>query len=215
PGNAAACGEQPEDLGLSVARHPTYDELWHERCAFEVLDRIRVPLYSSRVWEKMQLHTRGNIEGFRRAQGPRKLRMSGAPNAWAAAAEFASTEFHERVMLPFYDHYLKGRPTDYLQRPPVEYVVRGANVTRSAETWPPANVRFRTWYLASGPSGSVTSLNDGGLATATGDGATSYDYPDPGWVSGVVRFRPAGPAGGVDPARRVGSFHPPPPPHPG
>ena len=37
-------------------------------------------------------------------------------------------------MLPFYDHYLKGKSTDYLARPNVEYAVRGANVMRSAET---------------------------------------------------------------------------------
>jgi len=52
----------------------------------------------------------------------------------------------------------------------------------------------------------VTSLNDGGLSPAPGEGATSYDYPNPGWVSGVVGFGPAGPAGGFDPARRVLTF---------
>ena len=31
-------------------------------------------------------------------------------------------------MLPFYDHYLKGKSTDYLARPNVEYAVRGSNV---------------------------------------------------------------------------------------
>jgi len=206
PANGAASREQPEDLAIWVARHPTYDDFWRERCAFEVLDRIKVPLYSSGVWAKMQLHTRGNIEGFRRAQGPKKLRMSGVPNAWAAAAEFASVEFHQRVMLPFYDHYLKGRQTDYIDRPPVEYALRGANTMRSAETWPPPNTNYRTWYLQAGPTGSVTSLNDGGLGPAPGDGAISYDYPNPGWVSGVVGFGPAGPPGGFDPARRVLTF---------
>ncbi|SRR6266852_884354 len=77
---------------------------------------------------------------------------------------------------------------------------------RSADGWLPATVRYRTWYLQPGPSGSVTSLNDGGLSPAPGEGATSYDYPNPGWVSGVVGFGPAGPAGGFDPARRVLTF---------
>jgi predicted acyl esterase len=208
PANGAAPREQPEDLAMWVAAHPNYDEFWRERCAWEVLDRIKVPLYSSGVWAKMQLHTRGNIDGFRKARGPKKLRMSGAANAWAAAAEFASVEFHQRIMLPFYDHYLKGKATDYLSRPAVEYAVRGSQLVRNADTWPPPNVRYRTWYLGAGPTGSVTSFNDGALATSSpqGQGSTSYDYPNPGWVAGVVGFGPSGPAGGFDPVRRVLTF---------
>jgi putative CocE/NonD family hydrolase len=156
----------------------------------------------------MQLHTRGNIDGYLRASGPKKLRMSGVPNAWAAAAEFSSVEFHQRVMLPFYDHYLKGKSTDYLARPNVEYAVRGANVMRGAETWPPPGIKYTRWFLNAAPSGSVTSLNDGGLAPQAVSGApsTSYKYPNPGWVAGVVGFGPTGPAGGFDPVRRVLTF---------
>src|SRR5204863_451371 len=56
-------------------------------------------------------------------------------------------------------------------------------------------------------SGSVTSLNDGSLSAGKSSGAesTSYAYPNPGWVSGVVGFGPAGPPN-WDPARRVLTF---------
>ena len=199
--------DQATDLTAMVAAHPMYDDFWRERSAWEVLDRIKVPLYSSGVWAKMQLHTRGNIDGYLRARGPKKLRMSGVPNAWAAAVEFASVDFHKRVLLPFYDHYLKGASTDYLARPNVEYAVRGSNAMRSSDTWPPANVRYVACYLTQLPSQSVTSLNDGGLSRAPGaSGATSYSYPIPGWVAGVVGFGPSGPAGGFDPVRRVLTF---------
>ena len=202
--------EQTADFSQMIAAHPTYDAFWRERCAWEVLDGIKIPLYSSGVWSKMQLHTRGNIDAFARAQGPRKLRMSGAPNAWAAAAEFASPAFHERVLLPFYDHYLKGLDTDYVKRPQVEWAVRGAPPTlmRSAATWPPPGVSYRAWRLSPANSGSVTSLNDGGLVSGEASGAdkTTYSYPDPSWVNGTVGFGPAGPAGGFDPARRVLTF---------
>jgi predicted acyl esterase len=199
--------DQDTDLTAMIAAHPMYDDFWRERSAWEVLDRIKVPLYSSGVWAKMQLHTRGNIDGYLRARGPKKLRMSGVPNAWAAAAEFASVDFHKRVLLPFYDHYLKGASTDYLARPNVEYAVRGSNAMRSSDTWPPANVRYVACYLTQLASQSVTSLNDGGLSRAPGaTGATSYSYPIPGWVAGVVGFGPSGPAGGFDPVRRVLTF---------
>jgi predicted acyl esterase len=210
PANGGPSCDQDVDLERLVAAHPTYDDFWRERSASEVLDRIEIPLYSSGVWAKHQLHTRGNIDGFRRARGPKKLRMSGAPNAWAANAEFNSVVFHERVLLPFYDHYLKGRDTDYLARPDVEYAMRPINATRTATAWPPATVAYRTYYLDPTPSGSVTSLNDGSLADApAATGSTSYTYPVPGWVSGVVGFGPDGPPA-FDPARRVLTFTTPP-----
>jgi putative CocE/NonD family hydrolase len=199
--------EQDTDLAALLAAHPTYDDFWRERSAWEQLDRITIPVYSSGVWAKMQLHTRGNLDAFARVKGPKKLRMSGAPNAWAAAAEFNNVEFHKKVMLPFYDHYLKGLNTDYSNRPDVEYAVRGSGVVRQSDSWPPANLSYEAWYLNAAPSGSVTSLNDGGLSRSQplGPPATSYQYPNPGWVAGVVGFGPAGPPA-FDPARRVLTF---------
>jgi hypothetical protein len=205
PANGEAPREQTCDLNLLVQQHPTYDDFWRERCAAEHLHRIEVPLYSVGVWGKVDLHTRGNIDGFRKASGPKKLKMMGPPNAFAANREFNSRELHEKVLLPFYDHYLKGEATDYAQRPAVEYFVRGADAVRAAETWPPAGVRYLTWHLSGAKSGSLTSLNDGTLMRErpAGETETSYSYPDPGWMMGVVGF---GPNGQPDPARRVLTF---------
>lgn len=199
--------EQQTDLAAMVAAHPTYDEFWRERDALELLDRVTVPVYSSGVWSKHQLHTRGNIDAFAKVRGEKKLRLSAAPNAWAAAAEFSSIEFHQKVLLPFYDHYLKGKETDYVKRPNVEYAVRGAGAMRQSETWPPKGVRYTAWHLTAEQSESVTSLNDGGLTLAPPQGqeATTYNYPVPGWVAGVVGFGPSGPPA-FDPARRVLTF---------
>ena len=204
--------EQATDLNLLLAAHPLYDDFWRERTAWSRLGDIQTPLFSSGVWGKLQLHTRGNIDGYAMASGPKKLRMSAAPNAWAAAAEFASVDFHRVVMLPFYDHYLKGLDTAWNDRAPVEYAVRGSSVMRRSEQWPPATVRERTWFLDATPSGSVRSLNDGSLAEAAPAVAssTTYSYPDPGWVAGVVGFAPGGPAAGFDPVRRVLTFTTPP-----
>jgi putative CocE/NonD family hydrolase len=209
--NGAPGREQTYDLGLEISRHPTYDAYWRERSASESLDKIRIPVYSIGVWGKIDLHTRGNIEGFRKAQGPKKLRMSGAVNAFAASQEFASAEFHEKTLLPFYDWCLKGQATDYEKRPAVEYFVRGANAFRTASEWPPQGTTYQAWHLQQGPSGSITSLNDGGLSqtSAQGPASTAYAYPQQGWVSGVVGFGPPGvfgPNGVFDPPRRVLTF---------
>jgi predicted acyl esterase len=207
PANGAPPRAQKTDLDWLITAHPTYDEFWRARNAWERLEEITVPLYSIGIWGKVDLHTRGNIDGFRRARGPRKLQMRGPPNAWAANAEFNSVELHQKVMLPFYDRYLKNIETDYESRPPVEYFVRGANVFRAADTWPPPGVTYRSLHLGGEKSGSVTSLNDGVLTSQlpSGSESTSYSYPNPGWVSGVVGFAPSGPPH-FDPARRVLTF---------
>jgi putative CocE/NonD family hydrolase len=143
-----------------------------------------------------------------RARGPKKLRISAAPNAWAAAAEYASEEFHRAVMLLFFDHYLKGTQTAWTERPGVEYFVRGSSARRTSTSWPPPTIQYQSLYLDSARSGSVHSLNDGSLEERAPieSTCTSYTYPNPGWVSGVVGFGPAGPAGGFDPARRILTF---------
>ena len=66
-------------------------------------------------------------------------------------------------------------------------------------------MRYVTWHLSGQKSGSVTSLNDGTLSReqASGEDKTSYGYPDPGWMMGVVGF---GPNNLPDPARRVLTF---------
>ena len=192
PANGEYPREQNCDLNLLIQQHPTYDEFWRERAAAEHLHQIEVPLYSVGVWGKVDLHTRGNIDGFRRARGPKKLKMIGPVNAFVANREFNSRELHEKMLLPFYEHYLKGEQTEYLQRPEIEYFVRGADAVRSAETWPPAGVRYVTWHLSGAKSGSVTSLNDGALTRdkAAGEDKTSYSYPNPGWMHGRRRLRP-------------------------
>jgi predicted acyl esterase len=207
PANGAAPRVQETDLDALVTAHPTYDDFWRARSAAERLEEIKVPLYSIGIWGKIDLHTRGNIDGFRRARGPRKLQMRGPPNAWAANAEFNGVELHEKVLLPFYDRFLKDAKTGWDDRPAVEYFVRGANAYRTSDTWPPAGVQYRSWHLSGAKSGSVTSLNDGSLSARVADGAqsTSYAYPNPGWVSGVVGFAPSGPPN-FDPARRVLTF---------
>jgi hypothetical protein len=131
--------------------------------------------------------------------------MIGPPNAFVANREFNSRELHETMLLPFYEHYLKGLKTEFLERPAIEYFVRGADAVRTAETWPPAGVRYITWQLRGEKSGSVTSLNDGGLTRdkPSGEAKTSYSYPNPGWMMGVVGF---GPNNAPDPARRVLTF---------
>ena len=91
-----------------------------------------------------------------------------------------------------------------MEAEPVRLYVRGANVWRAEEQWPP-KATYTPYYLRKGPSGSVTSMNDGGLSTdkPAGEPSTSYTYPDWEWVNGVAII---GPDGRVDPVKRILTF---------
>ena len=202
---APANGVQPRlidyDLVCDLMRHETRDAFWEERAIDAQLAEVDIPVYSVGIWIKRDLHLGGNVRGYHLVKGPKKLLFSGVPTLPQTLEQFASIEFHERVLAPFYDHYLMGRETGYLARPEVEYHVGGANVTASAATWPPPGVRDETLHMTAAPSGSVTSLNDGTLSPAAADGATatSYAYPDAQWAIGSVALSKTGP----DPVRRV------------
>jgi predicted acyl esterase len=204
-----ANGEHPRfvvpDFFLEVQRHPLYDDFWRERSAAEKLDQIQVPVFSIGVCAKQDLHLAGNIFGYQNARGPKKLAITATPTAFSSMIDFADIEFHRKYLLPFYDRYLKGLKTSFEERPNVEYTVRNTGAVRFFEKWPPPGTRPTRFYLGEGPMGSVRSLNDGALepAAPTGaDGNTSYSYPQPSWVLGVVAVGPQGP----DPARAVLTF---------
>ncbi len=204
-----ANGDNPRhvtpDLFLQMQHHPLYDEFWEERAAFEQLHKIKVPLFSIGVWAKQELHLAGNVRGYQLASGPKKLAISGTATPFSSQSDFAGVEFHAKYLLPFYDKYLKGLKTTYDERPNVEYPVRNTGKIRAFDSWPPPGTRPQHFYLSIGPTGSVTSLNDGGLGTAAPEatgGSTSYAYPHPSWVMGVVPIGPAGP----DPVRGVLTF---------
>ena len=198
----------PWDYTYEIGKHPLFDEFWRERTAAGKLGAVRIPVFSIGVWGKVDLHLNGNITGYQQVAGPKKLLVLGGSGVDAASAEYSSTAFHERYLLPFYDWCLKGVTTSYVSEPEVRYTVTGSNRILTAASWPPPNAEYKTFYLSAQPSRCVTSLNDGTLATEppkTDGGQTSFHYPNPGWTlaAGVASRAPDG---SLDTARRVLTF---------
>lgn len=186
----------PLDLAGEMARHQTYDDWWRERCPWERLDEIKVPLLSIGHWGKMGLHLRGNILGYENVETPKKLVVTGAKDVFEAHDQFDHISYHEAELLPFYDHYLKGKKNKWAERPNVRLHVGGRNEWREEDEWPLKRAKFQHFYLNERTSKSVTSVNDGLLTTdapKANGGSTSYDYPDPNWKLGTVGFSPQGP----------------------
>ena len=197
--------EMPLDIGWEMQRRDTYDDWWRERSPYERLREIQVPVLSIGHWGKMGLHLRGNILGYEEVRAPKRLIVTGARDVFEAHELFDEVHYHEQELLPFYDRYLKGIDNGYDDRTPVKLYVRGAETYRDEAEWPLARAEMTPFYLSKKKSGSLTSLNDGGLSTrkpGKNGGTTSYDYPDPQWKLGVVAMGPQGP----DPIRRVLTF---------
>jgi putative CocE/NonD family hydrolase len=193
------------DLVGEIINHELDDEFWRVRSPYWRLDKIKCPVLSIGHWGKMGLHLRGNILGYEEVQAPKKLVVTGARNTFEAHKMFDQIEFHENECLPFYDLHLKGKNNGFMAAEPVRVFVRGANAWKAEEAWPP-KANYVPFYLRKGPSGSVTSMNDGGLSAEkppAGEAATSYTYPDWEWINGVAII---GPDGRVDPVKRVLTF---------
>jgi predicted acyl esterase len=209
PANAPHGPAEMPDLALDALEHATYDDWWKERSAYETLGEIKMPVFSIGHWGKIGLHLRGNILGYEEIKAPKKLLVTGAKNTIEAHHLFDTIEFHEKEMLPFYEHYLRGVDNGFMDGPPVRIFVRGDDRYREERDWPPPAAKLTPYYLRKGPSGAVTSLNDGALSTEppeAGEGSITYAYPDDEWVSGVVARGP----NGLDPVRRVLTFTTPP-----
>ncbi len=194
------------DLVGAITEHTLDDEFWRERSPYWRIDKIKCPVLSVGHWGKMGLHLRGNIIGYELLKSPKKLVVTGARNTFEAHHMFDQVDFHEKECLPFYDLHLKGANNEFMDASPVKIFVRGANEWRSEEEWPPARAAMTPFYLRKGPSGSVTSLNDGALSAdkpPANEQATSYTYPDWEWVNGVVV---TGPDGRPDFTKRVLTF---------
>ena len=201
--------DMPVDIAGEMAWHQTYDEWWKERSPYEQLGDIRVPVLSIGHWGKMGLHLRGNILGYEELDCPKKLVVTGARDVFEAHEMFDEIEYHEKELLPFYDHYLKGRKNGYEKRAPVRLYIRGDEEYREEKEWPLKRAKITPYHLSKSKSGSLTSINDGGMDTkkpAVNAGSTSYQYPDPQWKFGVTVMGPQGP----DPIRRVLTFTTPP-----
>jgi putative CocE/NonD family hydrolase len=73
------------------------------------------------------------------------------------------------LQIQFFDRWLKKQqPGAFDRQPPVKYFLMGANIWKSADTWPPKDCVQQRWYLHSG----------GHANSAAGDGILSPNPPE-------------------------------------
>jgi hypothetical protein len=166
-----------------LLRHPCYDNFWEERSAHDKFDRIRVPFYSMSNWTMVGIHLRANLIAYEELPGPKKL-LVGSGSVGGDSQRFYHSEELHLELLRFYDHWLKGHDNGVMDEPPIKIFVRNGEGFRFEHEWPLARTEYTPLYLAPGPSGTSTSLNDGKLVwdlPSVGTEPTSYSYPDEQW----------------------------------
>ncbi len=124
--------------------HPLLDAYWADKVP--KLEDIRMPMYVCASWSTQGLHTRGTLEGYKRAGSKHKWLEIHGRKEWET---YYSRESLER-QLRFFDYFLKGIENDWLETPPVRLEVRERffdGEFRREREWPLARTQYTPLYL--------------------------------------------------------------------
>ena len=144
-----------------------------------------IPLYEFAGW--MDFAVDAGILTYANWTAPRKMMIgpwTHSPDEPDDPREDASVEIEAVEVLRWFDYWLKGIDNGVMDEPPITYAVMDGGQGwdwRDADVWPPRDSAPETWYFRGEKSGSIASLNDGGLsrekpADAAGDDAGAPDY---------------------------------------
>jgi putative CocE/NonD family hydrolase len=133
-----------ERLVAAQREHPLLDAYWQDKVP--ALEDIRVPMYVCASWSTQGLHTRGTLEGYKRAGSQKKWLEVHGRKEWEI---YYSREALERQRR-FFDHFLKGEDNDWAETPAVRIEVRERFFEgrfREEREWPLARTRYTPLYL--------------------------------------------------------------------
>lgn len=162
--------------------HDVESLAWLEHGPTGVLEEVlaaEVPCYHWNGW--FDVFVTDACLWYANWRGPQRLGIGawshgGMPDAklMAERARLTGIEQHR-----WFDRWLKGIENGVDEEPPVQYALMiepGEWEWRAAEAWPPAAAEYRRFDFLPGPSGSVDSVNDGGLAPpVTREGSIDFD----------------------------------------
>jgi putative CocE/NonD family hydrolase len=146
-----------------LAKHNTYDEFWKARNLLPHLKKVAPAVMTVGGWyDAEDLYGIFNTYRAIEKQNPGKFNVlvvgpwphggwAGPDGSRLGDASFGSNTsvfFQEKIELPFFNHFLKGKGEHGL---PEAYLFEtGANQWRQFDTWPPQGTQERTLYLSGG-----------------------------------------------------------------
>ena len=184
-------------VGLSLYRDaPTFSNAETDGRAsphlqLDAMNAAAIPTYIWTGWYDMD--TAGATLMFRNLKGPKKLTVgpwshgpnedNGRQTSPLIAAEARSRELLTAEAIRWFDYWLKGKDNGVMSEPAVHYGYAAETPTirwTAAQTWPLPDARPTTLYFNSKTSGSVASVNDGGLSSRpqgkAGEASFTVDY---------------------------------------
>ena len=185
-------------------KHPTRDAYWEENSFEKGRDQVAVPTLNLTGWydlfllgqlaDHVEIREKGKTEVARknnrlvigpwvhdigerstfRAENPGEKGVDFGPEAEVDLS---------RVMLRWFDHWIKEMENGVKEEPPVKIFVMGENYWRYEQEWPLARTRYTKYYLRSG--GQANSLR--------GDGRLSREVPEEGESADRYTYDPSDP----------------------
>jgi putative CocE/NonD family hydrolase len=168
-----------------MMEHGTYDRFWQDRNILPHLKDVRPAVLSVGGWYDANnfygaLHVFESVERQSPATDNRIVIGPWYHGQWArdegskvGILEFGaktSVEYQEEMLLPFFEHHLKGKGPGLTAK---AYVFEtGTNRWRTFDAWPPKETFTRSLYL--GANGTLTST-----AAASGSGQMDQYVSDP------------------------------------
>jgi putative CocE/NonD family hydrolase len=149
------------------------------------INQSGVAIYTLGGWYDM--YPRDALAWFNNLTVPQKIVMT--PWSHNGSGGFDLSMEHLR----WFDYWLKGINNGIMDEPPITYYVMGADEWRTADQWPLPNQQITPFYFQAGPSGTVTSVNDGllsqDLPADSGQDDYTIDYttttgPTTRWTDG-------------------------------
>jgi putative CocE/NonD family hydrolase len=187
-----------EGSAMLLARHSFRDSadesgsrIWEDEMSLypfvERINQANVPVYVSSGW--YDLFPRDGFLWYANLTTPFKLNVRPLDHS---EMEEEMPDLDQGVEAHrWFDYWLKGIDNGIMDEPPINYYVMGVheeNAWQSTDRWPLAEEQRSRFYLSSGRSGSVESINDGLLIAEPAvdpDGSDTYTL-DYSTSSGVV-----------------------------
>jgi predicted acyl esterase len=178
-----------EDVLVMSATHPVFDSYWAERAPD--LTAIQVPVYAVADWGDQGVHTRGTIEGFKRASSEHKWLEVHGRYKWPY---FYGEESVQRQLAFFSSFLVSGAPA--FERPKVSVEVREGYLVgdvHDEEQWPLLDTKYRPLFLdaAEGVLALDPPLSEAsvGYDSESGSAHFEFEFSEDTEITGNVRLQ--------------------------
>lgn len=132
---------QKNPLFLDVLLNPHDGGFYWERSSFYELEKISIPVYAVGAWLR-SWWANGAFDIYNRTSSANKkltIDPSGTfSRPWVS--------YHDEA-IRWFDHWLKGIDTGFMNEPPIRLFVKGINQWRYENEWPLARIRQTKFYL--------------------------------------------------------------------